>query len=53
MFSSKEMKKITANNYKKLPEVQKKLEENRNQQIKRANKILSDMFNRVSKLLIY
>ncbi|KAK9729842.1 ALMS motif [Popillia japonica] len=46
MFSSKEMKKITANNYKKLPEVQKKLEENRNQQIKRANKILSDMFNR-------
>ncbi|GJQ75653.1 hypothetical protein Trydic_g17729 [Trypoxylus dichotomus] len=46
MFTSKEMKEITAKNYKKLPEVQKKLEENRNAQIKKANKILSDVFNR-------
>lgn len=48
MFTSKEMKGITAKNYKKLPEVQKKLEENRNKQIKKANKMLSDIFNKVS-----
>lgn len=48
MFTSQEMRKITAKNYKKLPEVQKKLEENRYNQIKKANKILANIFNKVS-----
>lgn len=53
MFTSKEMKDITAKNYKKLPEVQKKLEANRKEQIKKANKILTNVFNRVSSFGYY
>lgn len=47
MFTSKEMKKITAKNYKKLPEVQQKLIDNREKQLKVANRLLADIFNKV------
>lgn len=41
------MKQITAKNYKKLPEVQQKLEDIRDRQIKKANRLLADVFNQV------
>lgn len=47
MFTTKEMKEITAKHYKKLPEVQKKLVDNKERQIKLANRLLADMFNKV------
>ncbi|KAK5644907.1 hypothetical protein RI129_006207 [Pyrocoelia pectoralis] len=46
-FTSKEMKQITANNYKKCPEVKRKLEDIRERQIKKANKLIYDVFNQV------
>lgn len=47
MFTTKEMKQITAKHYKKLPEVQQKLIDNKDKQIKFANRLLADMFNKV------
>lgn len=41
------MKAITAKHYKKLPEVQKKLIDNKEKQIKLANRLLADFFNKV------
>lgn len=47
MFTTKEMKQLTAKHYKKLPEVQQKLIDNREKQLKFANRILADIFNKV------
>lgn len=47
LFTSKEMKAITAKHYKNLPEVQQKLVDNKERQIKLANRLLADMFNKV------
>lgn len=44
-FSSREIKQLTAKNYKKCPEVQQKLVDVRDQQIKKANKLIYDVFN--------
>lgn len=41
------MKAITAKHYKKLPEVQQKMIDNKERQIKLANRLLADMFNKV------
>ncbi|XP_022918137.2 titin homolog isoform X1 [Onthophagus taurus] len=46
LYSSVEMKEITAKNYKKLPEVQNKLKERRENNNKKANRLLADMFNK-------
>ncbi|KAF2880031.1 hypothetical protein ILUMI_26152 [Ignelater luminosus] len=45
VFTVKEMKQMTAKHYKKLPEVQQKLEQNKEKQIRIANKLLADIFN--------
>ncbi|KAB0794979.1 hypothetical protein PPYR_11818 [Photinus pyralis] len=46
-FSSREMKQLTAKNYKKCPEVQQKLVDVRERQIKKANKLIYDVFNQI------
>ncbi|KAJ3642812.1 hypothetical protein Zmor_025565 [Zophobas morio] len=48
LFSGKEMKEITKRNYKKCPEVQQKLNDNRERQLRQANRLMADTFNRVS-----
>lgn len=52
LFTTKEMKAITAKHYKKLPEVQQKLHDNKEKQIKFANRLLADIFNKVGKFYL-
>ena len=47
MYSTKEMKKITAKRYRKLPEVQQKLLDEREKRQRNANKMLAGIFNKV------
>ncbi|RZC32352.1 GPI-anchored adhesin-like protein PGA55, partial [Asbolus verrucosus] len=44
--SDKKMKEITRRNYQKLPEVQQKLMDNRERQIRQANRLMADTFNK-------
>lgn len=48
MFTSKEMKTITAKTYKKLPEVQQKKQQFKKQQINKANRLITNIFNEVN-----
>jgi HD superfamily phosphohydrolase len=45
LFSSKEMKDITKRNYSRCPEVQKKIVDNHERQLKVANRLMADTFN--------
>lgn len=46
LFSEKEMREITRRNYKKLPEVQQKLIDQRLQKLRNADKFMADMMKR-------
>ncbi|XP_044271125.1 uncharacterized protein LOC123015457 isoform X2 [Tribolium madens] len=46
LFSAKEMKDINKRNYKKLPEVQQKLLDNREKKLRQASRLMADTFNR-------
>ncbi|EFA09903.1 serine-rich adhesin for platelets isoform X2 [Tribolium castaneum] len=46
LFSAKEMKDINKRNYKKLPEVQQKLSDNREKKLRQASRLMADTFNR-------
>lgn len=43
------MKDINKRNYKKLPEVQQKLLDNKEKKLRQASRLMADTFNRVSK----
>lgn len=47
LFSTKEMKRMTAKHYKKLPEVQEKILDTKRQRTKQTNKLLASIFNQV------
>lgn len=47
LFTHKEMKEINRKNYKKCPEVQAKLSERREQQLRDANKLIVSLFTKV------
>nr|XP_023027562.1 uncharacterized protein LOC111515578 [Leptinotarsa decemlineata]XP_023027563.1 uncharacterized protein LOC111515578 [Leptinotarsa decemlineata] len=46
LFTEKQMKEITRRNYKKLPEVQQKLNNFREQRLRNADKMIVDIFKR-------
>lgn len=47
LFSEKEMKEITKRNYKKLPEVQQKLTDDKYRRLRTADKFIVDTFAKV------
>lgn len=48
MFSPREMKQMTAKKYKNLPEVQRRVLDNKKKQINKANRLLANIFNKVT-----
>lgn len=47
LFTEKEMRDITRKNYKKLPEVQQRLKNNREQILRNADKFIVNTFTKV------
>lgn len=47
LFTEKEMREITRKNYKKLPEVQQRLRNNREQILRNADKFIVNTFTKV------
>lgn len=50
LFTGREMKEINRRNYKKLPEVQQKLVKQRQNRLRRADKLISSIFARVNRI---
>lgn len=48
LFTEREMREITRKNYKKLPEVQQKLRNNREHVLRKADKFIVNTFTKVS-----
>lgn len=50
IFTAKEIKAITKKNYEKLPEVRQKIVNSKEKQIRFANRLVADTFNKVRTL---